>query len=553
MDLTELLKSFLVEKCGVDKDATDEEFRTAAGKALADPVKSGLTIVKYQELTADPDEGEANEFLEAQRETNTLLKSTIELLKSSAGGDGASAAGDSDEDKKAKAAAKAKGTDTDPPADKTYTPTELQKAIVALGGVEVEPGMERAVSIRVKEAADQYDTTRKAMIFPESTGKGAPHRLAGQPVTRMDRQMHDPSPRDVALAGAWAKFQIYSVTPKFAGTPDRAWEKLTPHERELLCYLTTEGEWDNSKENRPGTRKGYQGGWKALIDDAASGGLEAAPIVFDDQVIEAPLLFGELFPLVNERPLDRGRRIEGVATGRVTGSWGGVDDTAISLFATAAYLSAFDTTIFRWEGAITIGLDFLSDTPIDFGAHITRQYGERLLEDLDDVIATGNGTTQPEGVINKAGVTSIAFGAATSVGNYESLRYGVAKPEHRGPVASTAVYCGTEVSYQRVRALPVGASDARRIFGLEHFGADGGNYMIGPGKYRINESLSNAQIFYAVLARYRMYRRKGFTVRTSTEGDTLIRNNSMLIVVMARYGGQLERGAAAAITTDAPA
>jgi len=78
-------------------------------------------------------------------------------------------------------------------------------------------------------------------------------------------------------------------------------------------------------------------------------------------------------------------------------------------------------------------------------------------------------------------------------------------------------------------------------------------YSIMQRPYKINESLSNAQIFYAILARYRMYRRRGLTIRTSTEGDTLIRKNEMLMVAMARYGGQLERGACAAITTTAPA
>lgn len=70
--------------------------------------------------------------------------------------------------------------------------------------------------------------------------------------------------------------------------------------------------------------------------------------------------------------------------------------------------------------------------------------------------------------------------------------------------------------------------------------------------YKINESLTNAQIFCAILARYRGYRRKGFTLRTSTEGDTLIRANEMLITFTARIGGQLERGACASRTITAP-
>ncbi len=554
MLLTEKLKGFLVENCGVSKDAMDEDFRAAAGKALADPEKSGLTIEKYQELTAPAEKDSANEFLKAQQETIALLKSTIEVLKSDkAGTDGASAMSpESDEIAPPVAADKATEVAAAPVSEAAkaeFTPTELQKAII--GGTE-DSNMRQAIDVHVKEAADRYPTERKSMHYPEKTHKGNQHVKSGQRVMDMGREMNHASQQDKALAGVWAKFQLLSVSARFAGSAQRAYDMLNEHEKELFCYLATHSEWDISKDGKQGTRIGYPGGYKQLIDDATSGGLEAAPIVFDDQVIEAPLLFGELFPLVNTVPIDRGRRIEGVATGRVTGGWGGVDDTPVTLFVTTTYVSAFDTTIFRWEGAILIGLDFLSDTPIDFGAHITRQYGERLLEDLDDVIATGDGTTQPEGVINATGVSTIAFGATTSIGNYESLRFGVAKPEHKGPIANTAVFCGTETSYQRVRALPVGATDARRLFGIDHFGPNAGGYTIDGGSYRINESLTNAQIFYAVLGRYRMYRRKGFTVRTSTEGTTLIRANELLIVVMARYGGQLERGAAAAITTTAP-
>jgi len=420
-----------------------------------------------------------------------------------------------------------------------------------MGGITVDS--EKSVEVQVKEAADLYNQDRKSMRFPETKANGKPHHLAGQQVRHFDRNLMEASDLDKALAGVWAKFQILCVTPKLAGNAQQAWNRMTEHEKELLCYLSENEMWDDSKDNRPSMTKGYQNreggkGIKALIDDSTSGGLEAAPIVFDDQVIETPLLFGELFPLVNTVPLDRGRRVEGVATGTVTGSWGGVDDSAISLFDTTSYVSAFDTTIYRWEGAVRLGLDFLSDTPIDFGAHITRQYGQRLLEDLDDVIATGNGTTQPEGVMNVSSPTTVAFGGATSLGNYESLRFGVAKAEHGATVRSSAVFCGTETSYSRAMAIPVGASDARRLGGMDY---DSYRWMQRP--YKINESLTNAQIFYAIMARYRMYVRRGFAVRTSTEGDTLIRNNELLVVVMARYGGQMERGGAVALTTTAPA
>jgi HK97 family phage major capsid protein len=397
--------------------------------------------------------------------------------------------------------------------------------------------------------------SKSALTFPQVTKAGRPHVLAGKPVLDMGRPIDESSELDKAVAGVYAK--LLCATGQRGGSKSMGFNALPEHDREILFYAMDKMNWVGSTDG--GDYADIKGRrltpheQKALIDDSTSGGLEAAPIVFDDQVIQTPLLHGELFPLVNQIPLDRGRRIEGVATGTVTASWGGIDDSAIDLFDTTSYVSAFDTTIYRWQGAFQIGLDFLSDTPIDFGAHVTAQYGERLLEDLDDVIAVGNGTTQPQGVINRAGVTSVSWGGATSIGNYESLRFGVHKREHKGTVASSAVFIGTETSYSRVKALSVGASDARRLFNNQFPVAGYDGYQLMERPYKINESLTNAQIFYAILAKYRMYRRRGLTMRTSQEGDTLIRNNELLMVAMARYGGQLERGAVAAKTTTAPA
>jgi hypothetical protein len=86
---------------------------------------------------------------------------------------------------------------------------------------------------------------------------------------------------------------------------------------------------------------------KALIDDATSGGIEIPPIAFDDMIIQIPILNGEFYPRVNTVNITRGRRIEGGSIGNVTLSSGGVDATAIPLFNTANFVSAFDTTIHR--------------------------------------------------------------------------------------------------------------------------------------------------------------------------------------------------------------
>lgn len=543
MIITAKTKGWLVKNCDVDSDASISEFKAAAAEAL---MSGDLSPSKFKELSETDEDRDTEEFKGMLTELKDAL---AELRASEKSSDDDDAAEDEvDGGKSVPASTKGKA-----PGGTKSGPSRMEKMISSIGArlPDSGEGETKAFSIRVKEAADSYSTTKSALHYPKTTEKGKEHPLAGHRVTDYStgRALDEPSERDKAVAGAWAIFEIQRVKMK---SRRLAFDALPHHTKELLCYAMENEKWGGASDG--GNDADIQGRklseleQKALIDDATSGGLEAAPIVFDDQVIQTPLLHGELYPLVNTVPLDRGRRVEGVVTGTVTANWGGVDDTAVTLFTTSSYVSAFDTTVFRWEGAITVGLDFLSDTPIDFGQHITAQYGERLLEDLDDVIATGNGTTQPEGVMNKSGATSVSWGAATSLGNYESTRFGVAKKEHRPNVKASAVWIGTETSYQRAHAIPVGASDARRLGGMEY---DSYRWMQRP--YKINESLTNAQIAYVILARYRMYRRRGLTMRSSTEGDTLIRKNEMLLCATARYGGQLERGAVCSRTTTAPA
>lgn len=533
MKITDAMKKWLIDN-GLSKEGdSEDELRKAAAGAM---IEGKLTAEKYLELSKEPDQEEADEFSKKLDIIADNLAKVAEAMQPK------------QEPKKEE---KATQTQT-----KTVEGGEgkAEKMITRMGGTEGD-GQEQH-DVRLKRAVERYDDTKSVLAYPSNTKDGGAHPMAGQPVEELGHMMNTPSRRTKALAGVWAKFQLMSVTPRVAGNTQQAWDRLTDHEKDLLAYLVEEEEWDDSTDKMPRSVKGHPDfkSIKALVDDGgASGALEAAPIVFDDMVIQAPLLNGELYPLVNVVPLARGRRVEGVATGTVTGSWGGVDDTAITLFTTTSYITAFDTTVYRWQGAIKIGLDFVSDTPIDFGAHITAQYGERLLEDLDDVIAAGNGTTQPEGVQNKSGVTSVNFGGATSIGSYESLMFTVAKAEVTSAAANTIVFCGTYTSYQRAMAIPVGNSDARRLSGGQSALPNYQGYTWMGRPYKINQSLTNQQIWYAVLARYRMYRRKGLTVRTSTEGDTLIRDNEMLIAVMARFGGQLERAACAALTSTAPA
>lgn len=539
--LTEMLKKELTEVLGFEAK-TDEEFTKAAGEAFA---TGKLSAERYLELCKDAQTDEANVFDKKLNQIADSLGKLADCLT-----------------KQATAEVKEVKTEVVKLDGEKKTEVAGEKAVSNLSrlvtAIGIAVGETKDVEVRVKEAVECYDSSTKAAVYPMMTKAGKQHSMAGRPMmsfTEQGRAIDEPSQRSKAVAGAWAKFLC--ATAWKGGSRTFGFQSLSDHDKSLIYHALENMEWsgasDGGNEADIKRRRLLPHEQKALIDDSTSGGLEAAPIVFDDQVIMAPLLYGELFPLVTTRPLTRGRRVEGISVGQVAGGWGGVDDTAVTLFNTASYVSAFNTTIYRWEGAIRIGLDFLSDTPIDFGQIVTQQYGEALLNDLDDAIATGNGTTGPEGVMTKSGTTSVAWGGATSIGNYESMLTGIAKAELRPNVMSSVVFGGTQTSYYRAKAIPIGATDNRRLFGEGGMGTQGyQNWSLMGYPFKINTSMANTQVFFAILAKYRMYLREGLTIRTSKEGDTLLRSNELLMVAMARYGGQLERGACATVTSTAP-
>ncbi len=409
----------------------------------------------------------------------------------------------------------------------------------------------------MKRAKEMYATTKRAKFFPQAEIRpGFKHRSAGEPFGEGDgigkRFIDEPSELDKAICGAILKTQLQHVK----GLPSCL--RLTDHDLDLFKTAVEDYEWGgvlNSgttgcsstvgaielkgrKINGPNERK-------ALIDDSTSGGLEAAPIVFDDMMIATPLLFGEFYPNVNVVPITRGRRIEGVSIGNPTIQSGGADNDNIDLFTTTAFIAAFDTTIFVADAAIEIGLDFLSDSPIDITAAVVDGYSRQLLAWLDEQICIGDGTTEPEGITVASGTASVAGGsAAPTVGVYESFFFGVAKRFKQGYSNDRLQFGASETTYQRARAIAVGASDARRIFGMTH-----GDYMLMGHKYGISDQMPNTKAFYANMARYRMYRRMGMTIKATTEGQTLVRKNLMMISCRSRWGGHLELGGAAAVSS----
>lgn len=520
MKVTIALKNWLAANAGLKPGATDEEVKSAA---TAELFKDGTKLdgALLAELTKDAD-GEKASGLESK------LDGLLDTLTKQA------------------------AATTAPPAQSTG-PSALEKAFAGSEGTQ--SGTPAGSQPRVKGAHEFYDGTKRAASFPDRLPSGRRHPMAGLPLSEggfaMGRSIDGQSDLDKAVSGSWCKYVILRET-QGKGIPRQM--QMTDHDKGLVMYALQNMKWGGviggDCESVTGSQplKGVkltELQQKAILDDSTSGGLEVAPIAFDDAIITIPLLNGEFFPRVNVVPITRGRRIEGATMGNVTLTSGGADGTDIPLFNTASFIAAFDTTIFVVNGAIEIGLDFLSDSPIDVASMVTGQYGQVLLTWLDEQICIGDGTTEPEGIMNASGTTNVAGGsAAPTIGIYENFLFGVPKAYKQGFSSDRIVFGATEETYQRARAIAVSGSDARRLFGMTHE-----DYMLFGHPYGINEAMSNTQAFFANLGRYRMYRRMGLTLKVTTEGKTLVRLNQMLLTARARYGGQLEDGAAAATSS----
>lgn len=538
MKITSQMKSWLRSQKGVKPDATEPEMKKTIADALVD---GSLSHEDYVRLMAPDKEAAAG---------GSALKGMIDQLVA-----GQKAINDRLDGIKPGSGL----SSTAPPM-----PGEIEKAFAGgTGAADSQPNH--------KPAHKQYDGSKKSLLFPERTnkGNGIPHPFAGQEVFEGEgkRRIQSASQLEMACAGAYIKMAVTNNGKKTGGIPRQFW--MNDHDHELVKYMLAECEWggtvragrDGFGDNNDAIGLGGMAGGqklssflqKAVLDDSTSGGLEAAPIFFDDMLIQTPLLHSEFFPKVKLVNITRGRRIEGASIGvpTITAS---TEGTAISLFNTANFIAAFDTTIFVASGAMELGLDFLSDSPLDIAGVVSQSYQEVLLTWLDAQIIGGDGTTEPEGLLNASGTVTVnstnGAGGPWTVGDVEALLFGVTKA-YKGNTDPNRIGFGSlEATYRRIRGIAVSTTDQRRVFGMTHEDYKVLMRFWGIGASGTGGFTSNRQALFANFSRYRMYRRLGLTVTTEQAGYTLRRANTMLIIARSRWGGHLEAGSAAAICTD---
>jgi HK97 family phage major capsid protein len=566
MELTDALKKWAVENLDMAADASDDEYKAAITGAIS---AGTLTARKYAELMAeDPDVKEELGKLLAQANApviaglgkvadavgslaekiqagppKTTLESTVETSMASAG-EGADDIDGKIERQVEKMLAEKNQNGNGERAD--FAAAFMAKA--AMGGSNP----------RVKAEVDKYSTQRKSLVCPEFIGAGKRHPLAGEPAVRFNHAMEAPSEADFAICGAFAKFQLLRGTVG----PTACEALLTEHERKLVLHALHEMRWtgvvgvmggQEARIDLSGTevddRKLTPPERKAILDDTTSGGTYAVPRVFDEAISAAPILFGELAPLVDMQNLVRGAVVDG-STWTDPSFISQTEGSAFSLVSTASLIGNLDTSIFNTVAGIELGLDWESDTPINFGTYIVQRLGMKLKEWLDEQIAIGDGTTEPTGIFTASGVntsnSSNSTGGPFTLGDFEKLAFGLTKAMRASNPRSN-VYVTSDYMYRQARGVPVHTTDARRLLGMDHSA-----YTILEHPCKIQDSIANGSIAFANLAYYRMYRRLGIQIRNVIEGQTLALKNTRLIIVRARYGGQPTLGVSINKMTDGP-
>ena len=379
--------------------------------------------------------------------------------------------------------------------------------------------------IRVKEPSESLSEKRVVGVH-KKTGKPVMDTIYQQPATL-------PSEASAARAGVLLKHLACKAGIQQA--------RLSEWERGLLDEVCETKEWcgqlgNEFHDNIPGGRN-----VKQLIDDAASGGIFLTPVEFDADIISFPLLGGELYPLVDVKPVERGRRIEGASLATPTLTWGEGDATTAPLFATAGMSAAINTTIYGASAAILVGRDFLADSPANVGAELVRLIGERLANELDRVIAVGAGGVEPTGFNTNCGTlmtTTNAGARPPTLDDYTTLLFSVPKVYRQKNL--NLAFVSNDVTYMRSKQIAVDATgagtDQRPVLSPL---TDINKYETLGWPHRVCNNIANTDAHCLCLSKYRLYRRTGLSIEWSTQGQTLMRDNLALLVCRTRVGGKL--------------
>lgn len=557
--MTPALKDHLVKTFGLKADATDDE----ALKFAATKFGSGeLTAEKVKELTASPDRvGELKKMITetvaeamkgfAPKPTEVPVVPPVAPVAPAAGATKTPAELETER----MAAFQTKMTEME-----TRFEARMAEKAAAGGGTQSSPSPVGSIlkmgvdynkddapdTIRVKSATARYDGTTKGAFR-----KG----ISTQPLIHNGVHLDEPSQLRKAMARTWFKFELGGQDCQY----------LNEHEKDLLRHILTREKFyadGDTQEARFLTErerhevfstKRFEGMTMqkaAILDSNTSGGSYAVPQFFDYDLILLPILGNELAPLCNIVDVPKGDAATGYTMDNFAFTSGSTEGTAITLATTTSYIGQHNTTFYRAAVGVEIGLNWLEDAAPNILDNIIARIQAKAAEWADEQVAFGDGTTEPQGIMNASGTIDVTLNTPTTgpyvISDVLNLLFGVSKAYRNNHPRQRAAFGMTDVTYKKLRSIATGVTgDTRLIFGEDIEGYT----LFGHRASIIGTGLTNDDLFFCQAGGYRLYRRQPVRIRRIMDGVTLFKTNTMVAGADMRWGGQLDRGGYAAVAT----
>lgn len=477
--MSDALKKWLVDNCGVAANAADADHYKALTKALAN---RRITVEKVAELIDDK-----TAFERTRERFESLVRAAVEKTLSE-------------------------------------NPRQGRRSTIM-------------PQINVLPEAGKYKTDTTYIK----------HAKTGELVRINSRPVEAPTELTMAKAGVWLKHSLR----RQAGIAD----PLPEHEHTLLKEMVHTGMWAGGSAD---SDEGWSDGralkeWEkaTFLNDITSGGQYlVGPAEWDEALVTYPLLYGELFPLVDIRQASN-HQVTTQTVKNPTAKWNeAVDEGSPTAFDFTSFVGQLTpaTTHRPISCFMLMGLDFLADAAVNVAQTMQGLLGPVLQKELDKVVAVGDGTTQPLGIFTSTGTTAVTSvmgtGGPPLLADLESLYFALPK-QYRVP-SMRPVFAMADTTYAHFRSVPYGSLDDRRLLGEIY-----SSYQLLDGlPARIQNDIVTNQAAFCAMSRYRMWRRVGFETKLTTEGKTLTMANEALLSVRGRYGGRPIDPAAFAVMSD---
>lgn len=452
---------------------------------------------------------------------NAGMSAQFDRLIGALGGKGATATLEvTDEELETRATAAANRIQN-PPKESATNPADVFKAAAA-------------ANLRVKKATERYTHTKGVACYRED-GR-APWQKANQPVQYFLGNTNHPTTVDNLSQAEYAKAGALMVLMARKAKCDIP---MPEHMRALAEESLHE---DMFVSDTHGAKKLSDFEVKTILDDSTSGGENTVPEWFDTALVLMPLLYGELFPYVNVIPVPRGSAADG-ATMREPTFVSTAEGSAITPFATASFLGAFDTNFYPATCAIEMGLDWEADSIPNMAQQIITQIGMEALRWLDEQIAVGDGTTEPQGIFTATGTSASAANGTSGALTYNdalNMIFAMSKAARNyygGANGNRVRYVLNDTQYAKFMKIATGVTgDTRPIFGMNVKA-----YQLGDYPVSVQQNITSGDMAFVNLAAYRLYRRQGIQFLQDETGRTNRLAHTRLIMARMRWGGQIER------------